>query len=215
MKLISQVIISEDIEGTIATLEAIKTDEIFIKIVKEDRFLVEDAKIAIEKAYVTYDVTTVLILAAKSFDSIVQNKLLKILEEPPPNKIFILIAAQKGAILETIRSRLPLYSSTSNLPSKESPLDMKSLSLAAVYSFVQSLQYTSLSEGKQLLELILVDAMKSECYNLDAKSLSLFSDATRALTFGSPPQFVLSAVLLKLLANKKNKSPKGALSANV
>jgi DNA polymerase-3 subunit delta' len=40
-------------------------------------------------------------------------------------------------------------------------------------------------------------------YNLDEKTLSLFSDCYVALDMGSPPQFVLNTLLLKLLARKK------------
>ncbi|HHO42630.1 MAG TPA: DNA polymerase III subunit delta' [Epsilonproteobacteria bacterium] len=215
MKLISQVIISEDIEGTIASLEALKTTELFIKIVKEDRFLIEDAKIAIEKAHITHEATTVLILAGKSFEMVVQNKLLKILEEPPPNKIFILVAAQKATILDTIKSRLPLYIDQTQSAVKKSPLDMSTLSLATLYQFIQSSLHISQKDAKEALELIILDAMRSGCYDLDEKTLMLFGSATRVLGVGSPPVFVLSTVLLKLLARKKNRHIKGAHNAAV
>ncbi|HHD79267.1 MAG TPA: DNA polymerase III subunit delta', partial [Epsilonproteobacteria bacterium] len=40
-------------------------------------------------------------------------------------------------------------------------------------------------------------------YNIDEKTLTLFSNSYVALDMGSPPQFVLNALLLKLLARKK------------
>ena len=40
-------------------------------------------------------------------------------------------------------------------------------------------------------------------YDLDEKTLTLFSNAYKALDVGSPAQFVLNTVLLKLLARKK------------
>ena len=56
--LTSQVIITNDIEGTITKLEASRTTERFVKIIKEDAFLVEDAKLAIEKAYMASEEKT-------------------------------------------------------------------------------------------------------------------------------------------------------------
>ncbi|UFH60837.1 hypothetical protein [Sulfurovum mangrovi] len=45
--------------------------------------------------------------------------------------------------------------------------------------------------------------MRSEKFNLDEKTLNLFSNAFVALDMGSPPSFVLNTLLLKLLAKKK------------
>ena len=43
MRLVSQVIISSDIDDTVSKLEALQQNERFVKIIKEDTFLVEDA----------------------------------------------------------------------------------------------------------------------------------------------------------------------------
>ena len=56
---------------------------------------------------------------------------------------------------------------------------------------------------KRLIERISKEAMYSGCYDLDDKTLTLFSNSYTALDMGSPPQFVLNALLLKLLARKK------------
>jgi DNA polymerase-3 subunit delta' len=45
--------------------------------------------------------------------------------------------------------------------------------------------------------------MQSGRYDLDEKTLQLFSNAFIALDVGSPPQFVLITLLLKLLAKKR------------
>jgi DNA polymerase-3 subunit delta' len=54
-----------------------------------------------------------------------------------------------------------------------------------------------------LVERIVKEVIASENYNLDDKTLTLFSNSYVALDMGSPPQFVLNALLLKLLARKK------------
>ena len=203
MRLISQVIITSDIEGTIAKLEVSKTTERFVKIVKEDTFLVEDAKLAIEKAYMASEETTVIILAAKIFSPIVQNKLLKVIEEPPPKKEFIILTPSKATILDTIRSRLPITVLSEEREEEVLGLELAQLSLSTVYEFIQTHKRTDAKAMKLLVERISKEAIRSQSYDLDEKTLTLFSNAFLALDVGSPPQFVLNTLLLKLLARKK------------
>jgi DNA polymerase-3 subunit delta' len=203
MRLVSQVIISSNIDDMVIQLEALQQNERFVKIIKEDNFLVEDAKLAIEKAYIASDETTVIILAAKTFSPVVQNKLLKVIEEPPPKKEFILITPSKATILDTIRSRLPITVSSSHTEEEALGLDVAQLSLASVYEFVQTHKRTDAKVMKTLVERISKEAIYSQAYSLDEKTLDLFSNAFIALDVGSPPPFVLNTLLLKLLARKK------------
>jgi len=204
MNLTSQVIISSRIDQTIATLEALQTTERIVKILEEDKaFSVDDAKKAIEKAYMASEETTVIILGAKTFSPIVQNKLLKVIEEPPKNKEFILITQSKATILGTIRSRLPVMVRSEVKEEEELGLDMLQLSLGTVYEFVQTHKRTDAKAMKLIVESISKEAMRSQKYDLDEKTLTLFSNAFVALDMGSPPQFVLNTLLLKLLARKK------------
>ena len=203
MRLVSQVIISSDIDDTVIQLEGLQQNERFVKIIKEDTFLVEDAKLAIEKAHMASEETTVIIIAAKTFSPVVQNKLLKVIEEPPPKKEFILITPSKATILDTIRSRLPITVRSSYREEEELALDVAQLSLAMVYDFVQTHKRTDAKAMKGLVERISKEAIHSEGYNLDEKTLTLFSNAFIALDVGSPPPFVLNTLLLKLLARKK------------
>ena len=203
MRLVSQVIISSDIDDTVIQLEGLQQNERFVKIIKEDTFLVEDAKLAIEKAHMASEETTVIIIAAKTFSPVVQNKLLKVIEEPPPKKEFILITPSKATILDTIRSRLPIMVLSSHTEEDALELDVAQLSLAAVYEFVQTHKRTDAKAMKKLVERISKEAIHSQGYNLDEKTLTLFSNAFIALDVGSPPPFVLNTLLLKLLARKK------------
>jgi DNA polymerase-3 subunit delta' len=203
MRLVSQVIISSDIDDTVIQLEGLQQNERFVKIIKEDTFLVEDAKLAIEKAYMASEETTVIIIAAKTFSPIVQNKLLKVIEEPPAKKEFILITPSKATILDTIRSRLPIMVLSQEKEEERLDLDLSQLSLATVYDFVQTHKRTDAKAMKELVERISKAAIHSQAYNLDEKTLTLFSNTYIALDVGSPPQFVLNTLLLKLLARKK------------
>jgi len=203
MRLVSQVIISSKIDDTVIKLEALQKNERFVKIIKEDNFLVEDAKLAIEKSYMASEETTIIIIAAKSFSPVVQNKLLKVIEEPPPKKEFILITPSKATILDTIRSRLPITVLSHDKEEEKLELDLGQLSLATVYDFVQTHKRTDAKVMKRLVERISKEAIYLQAYNLDTKTLTLISNTFIALDLGSPPQFVLNTLLLKLLARKK------------
>ncbi|MEA2047228.1 MAG: DNA polymerase III subunit delta' [Campylobacterota bacterium] len=229
MRLASQVLITAQIENTILALENLRNHETIVEIVspsiaekiagiqenesrpyrvhrivtEKETFSVTDAKLAIEKAYMASEEVTVIILAAKMFSPLVQNKLLKVIEEPPKNKEFILIAESKSTILDTIKSRLPLSVLSESREEKKLELDLRQLSLATVYDFVQIHKRTDTQTMKHLVEEIAKEAFASQSYTLDEKTLTLFSNAYIVLDVGSPPQFVLNTLLLKLLARKK------------
>ena len=203
----SQVLISQDIESTVEILRSLGNGERFVEISKLDpkdsTFKVEDAQLAIEKAYMASEETTVIILAAKTFSPIVQNKLLKVIEEPPPKKEFILVTASKATILPTIRSRLPIKVLSDEITEHDLGLDVSQLGLGSAYAFIQEHKRTDARMMKQIIERISKAVMLSGKYDLDEKTLTLFSNAFIALDVGSPPQFVLTTLLLKLLARKK------------
>jgi len=203
MTLTSQVILSSNIEESVKKLEALVRDEELIKIIKEDNFLVEDAKFAIEKSYISSKNTKIILLASKSFSPIVQNKLLKVLEEAPKNTVFILLTQNKSSILDTIRSRLPINTEDKTVEKIDLGLDLNNLSLATAYMFIQQHKRSDSKTIKILIEEISKEAIKSQAYNLDKATLSLFSSAYIALDLGSAPNFILTTVLLKLLARKR------------
>ncbi len=225
MRLTSQVIITSKIEKTITELENLRNAEKIIEImpdklieVKEGKvydanvhriigekvsFTIADAKVVIEKAYMASDEITIIILVAPKFSTDVQNKLLKILEEPPKNKEFILLTESKSAILPTIKSRLPVIVLSEEKEEEVLGLELGQLSLFTVYEFIQTHKRTDAKAMKHLVERISKEAIRSQSYDLDEKTLTLFSNAFLALDVGSPPQFVLNTLLLKLLARKK------------
>ena len=228
MELTSQVIITAQIEKTIIALEALRKDETLIEFIspsmhkvltpeegiaipvgvqrvvtEKETFRVEDAKVVLDKAYLASEEKNILILAADAFTAVIQNRLLKVIEEPPKNKIFILITANKSTVLDTIKSRLPIKVLSEKIEEVDLGLDLKQLSLATVYEFTQSHKRTDSKTMKNLVERIAKEAVQSGLYDLDEKTLTLFSNAYKALDVGSPAQFVLNTVLLKLLARKK------------
>ena len=209
MRLASGVIITHQAENILSELEALRTTETFTIIRSLDakeqpkEFLVEHAQEAIAKAYIASESLDYIILMAPRFSDIAQNRLLKIIEEPPRNKAFILITASKSSLLPTIQSRLPVTVLNDAVSEETFALDVANLNLAKVYEFVQENSRISAVECKALVEKISLAAMKSGKYNLDDSTLKVFSDSIKALEVGSPTTFILNTLLLKLLAKKK------------
>ena len=86
------ILISTEIESEFERLrEELKPNRIvgFIR----EKFLLEDAKAVIAEAYISESETKYLILGAHEFNTVSQNSLLKILEEPPRNIEIIIIFA--------------------------------------------------------------------------------------------------------------------------
>jgi DNA polymerase-3 subunit delta' len=205
MRLASGIIITKNPDEVLNSLEALRKDELFTIIRSVDdkgepkEFQVAHTKETIAKAFVTSDVLNYIILIAPSFSEIVQNRLLKILEEPPKNKAFIIITESKSAILETIKSRMPIKVLRDSKPQEAFSFDIENLNLAKVYEFSQKNSRVSSIQCKKIVERISTLAIKSDKYNLDEASLELFSNSIKALDMGSPALFVLNTVLLKLL----------------
>jgi len=226
MILNSQIIITSQIENTILELENLRDTEHIVEIIspaiasrlqdaepcdyrvqrvisEKETFRVEDAKVVIEKAYMASKENTIIILAAETFSPLIQNKLLKVIEEPPKNKNFILITERKSTILDTIKSRLPLTVISHEREEIVLNLNIENLSLEDVYIFTQQHKRTNAKSMKSIIESISKKVMMSQKYELDSTILTLFSNAFLALDVGSPPQFILNTLLLKLLARKR------------
>jgi len=209
LSLSSGVIVTKHSDKVLSALNSMRRDEIFTIIKNEDEkgnikeFLVEQAKETISKAYISSDTLNYIILISPSFSDVVQNRLLKIIEEPPKNKAFIIITESKSAILDTIKSRMPITVLKEEQSQELFELDINNLNLAKVYDFIQKNSRISAKECQKKVETISTIAMKSQRYNLDEDTLKVFSNSVKALDMGSPTSFILNTVLLKLLAKKR------------
>jgi len=205
---ISQVFITQNYENVIESLKnAAPSSSLFELFIKDgENFKVEDANEVIAKAYLASEYKVFLVLYADNFSEVVQNRLLKIIEEPPKNKEFILITPSKSALLPTIKSRLPVVSIKDNLEQIELNLNFSNLTLNDVYNFIQEHKNLKPKEAIEYLEAIVTNAIKSKNFNLDASCFDSFKNARVALNLGSPADFVLTSTLLKLLAKKQKKA---------
>jgi len=125
---------------------------------KGPKFLVADAASVIEQVYIKPMIATQKVFVLLNFNQAneqSQNKLLKILEEPPEHVVFLLAASNESGVLLTVRSRLSktsvasfapnvlknaLQAYTSNLPLIEDALFASNHNLGFAIEFVQSVQ---------------------------------------------------------------------------
>lgn len=172
-------------------------------VIEADEFLVEHAVLATQKAYLTGERERVIVLIARRFTPIAQNKLLKILEEPPKGSHFVLMTPGKSGLLPTIRSRLPIENRLEEGGRESSGLDPARLDLATLYDFLQSHRRIDAKRARTIVESLALEATRSGLFRLDEELLEAFAQSYRLLDMGSPAHFVLSRLGLKLMNRKR------------
>lgn len=201
----SSILIVNDIETTVNELISkypLHSTRI-IKNEEKEEFLTAQAVQAIKEAYIASNETKYIFLCGSTFRKEAQNSLLKVLEEPPRNVVFIIITNSKTSLLPTIYSRLPYKYLKTSILKDESALNLNKLDLKDIYNFLKENQKISKNEAKQIVESILLK-VNSQKIKLSAKELDFFSKSIKLLELNSRPINILTTLLLSL-ANQKNK----------
>ena len=201
----STILIVNDVDSTLAELlpnYPIHSTRI-IKNEEKEEFLLVQATQAIKEAYIATSEKKYIFLCGSTFRKEAQNSLLKILEEPPKNVVFIIITNSKSSLLPTIYSRLPYKYLKKSILRNESILDINKLDLKDIYNFLKENQKISKQEGKDIVESILIK-VNNQRIKLSHKELDFFSKSIKLLELNSRPINVLTTLLLSL-ANQKNK----------
>lgn len=202
----STLFIVNDIEQHVQTLA--KTLPLHsVRIIQNEQddkndFLLSHAQKTIKEAYISTNETKYIFLCADTFRVEAQNSLLKALEEPPLNIIFIIVTTSKNSILPTILSRLQvryLKTKKSIIPTQ---LDIQRLELKDVYTFLKQNQRISKQEAKEVIESILFRIHK-ENIPISQKQLDSFSKAMKLLELNSRPINVITTILLNVLNTNK------------
>lgn len=170
----------------------------------KEEFLIAQANETIKEAFIATSEKKYLFLCGSTFRKEAQNALLKILEEPPRNIVFILITNSKTSLLPTIYSRLPYKYLKKSEQKIESSLDLNRLDLKDIYTFLQENQKISKQEAKDIVESLLLKA-NNQKIKLSQKKLDFFSKAIKLLELNSKPINVLTTLLL-YLSNQKNQN---------
>lgn len=191
----SHILISSDIEHEVEKLkESLKPNRV-VEFVQE-KFLIEHAKAVVAEAYISESQTKYIILAALEFNSVSQNSLLKVLEEPPRNIEFIIISPTKSNLLPTVRSRLPIRKGQTSHKANECELNLAKLDYNAVFSFLKTNARITKNEAKAIVEALYHRATVTDMLILSQKQLDNFDKAYRLLELNSRPQSILALILM-------------------
>ena len=168
----------------------------------EDDFKVEHAKAVMAEAYIAEEHIKYLVLAAKSFNSISQNALLKLLEEPPRNIELIIITESKSTLLPTVRSRLKIVQEKRMALHKELDLKLRDLDLSLLFAFVKAHDRLSKHEAKSLIESLYHRATVIDRLALSERQIEIFERSYRLIELNSRLQTVLVTLLMTFLRQK-------------
>lgn len=210
MSNIGEIIISNDFVLEVENLKAqIPNTRIFPfapEEFKKGEFKIKHAREAIDESCIAESVLKTIILAADKFNIEAQNALLKVLEEPPNNVKFILIAKYKSAILPTILSRLLLTNkrTKSDIPSFD--LDINHLTLEGIMDFLENLGFQMKREEIRLKLTSLLFAVREANLMLSFRELDCFSKAMIEIESYEQPRFIFLKLLLMLLEHKRYKA---------
>lgn len=173
------------------------------KLFLRDDFLLEDAKSVAKEAYIAEKETKLLILGAKTYNIYAQNSLLKILEEPPRNIIFILVCETKNVFLPTIRSRLLSQQLDFSDDKIDANLDLSRLDLKVIYDFVQNNSKITKNELKSLMQAVVTDAIVKYCISFTTKEMEHFEKLFQLSEMNARPNNILVSLLLTIYLKKK------------
>ena len=192
-------IITNDIEKELADIQShiLANDLRIIKPNEKSEFLLEQSKLAIKEAYISSKNTKYICIYGESFRIEAQNSLLKTLEEPPKNIIFIIISTSKSAILPTIISRVNLLYKKKDSIKKEINLDLKNLSLKQMYNFLDENKNISKLELKEIIYALLYQISKQNI-KLDKKLLDIFDKSIKLAELNSKPINILTNLLYSI-----------------
>jgi DNA polymerase-3 subunit delta' len=131
-----------------------------------------------------------------------QNSLLKVLEEPPKNIVFIIITLSKSSILPTIFSRISCQFLKKKENINEFMYNLNNLDLKDVYELTKNNMRITKNEAREIIQSILNKAYKQNI-NLSPAQLDSFSMSLKLLHLNSRPINILTFVLLNFISNNK------------
>ena len=134
----------------------------------------------------------------KNYNIYAQNSLLKILEEPPRNIVFIIVCESKSVLLPTIRSRLLIKELRSDEQKVELDLDLERLTPREIYDFVQKNSRIKKNELKVLVQTIVTEAIIKAKMDFTTKELDYFQELLYLSDLNSRATNILISLLLSI-----------------
>ncbi len=198
----SKIIICKDLEYAKEKILQILENRNY-RLFFEEEFKVDNVKEVIREAYIAEDETKYIILIAKNYNIYAQNALLKILEEPPKNIIFILAAPSKTIFLPTIRSRMTIQKWNIKKEKKSLDIDLNRLSLKDIFLFLKENRFLKKEESKEIIEAMLSEALLKYDITLNEKEMERFQKALELTNLNTRSLNVFTNLFLTLLLREK------------
>ncbi len=203
----SKIVVCEDLEfGRVEVVRGI--DSKLKKIYFRDELKVEDARDITHEAYITEETNKYIIISAKSFNQYAQNSLLKLLEEPPRNIVFILIVRNKSVLLPTIRSRLAIESIKVKKRSVELGIDLQMMDMRDVFAFLKEHKFEKKDDLKILVQEIVSQSILKLGLDFSESEYEMIDKLLVLSELNSRAQNILSYLLLLVYRKKNDKALK-------
>lgn len=180
----NRIIITNDFQKEIQRLR-------FEELIERDELRVEDVEEIKKIAYIAEKHKKTVLIAAKKYNIYAQNALLKILEESPKNVEFILLAASKYLLLDTVLSRLAIEKRV--YKHQKTDINMDKITNELILELLQ----------KELTKDEVLDILKELLKkNLKEEQLKAINDAVLMIEMNIDLKAVLSFVMLGLKVAK-------------
>ncbi|HDZ5094971.1 TPA: DNA polymerase III subunit delta' [Campylobacter jejuni] len=197
---ISKIIISEDFSGIKEEMInnfGIKKLRFFMP---QNEFLLDDARAVEKESYIAETEEKIIVLMADSYRIEAQNFLLKLLEEPPKNIKFLIVAPSKNLLLPTIKSRLICEKRKVEKEVKKLDLDLKKMDLKVLFDFLQKNENLDKNELMEQIALLAKECVKYKDFN--AEELELFYESYELAKLNSKSGVLLATLLLNYHTKK-------------
>lgn len=197
----SYILITSDIESEVERLK-VELHGSRVVTFMEDEFKIENAKAVVAEAYISEANTKYIILASKNFNTVSQNSLLKVLEEPPRNIEFIIVSQTKSNLLPTVRSRLPILQGKKTHREFSININLAKMDYKEVFEFLKENARVTKSRAQELVEELYYRATVIDMLVLTSVQLENFDRAYRLLELNSRPMSVLAMILMSFAREK-------------
>jgi DNA polymerase-3 subunit delta' len=156
----------------------------------------------IKESYTSTEQKKYIFICGKRFGIEAQNALLKVLEEPPNNIIFIIVTNSKSVLLPTIHSRLPLIEDSKIEELEKIDFNYHKFDLAFLQNYIKNNRYLSKEDAANYIQSLFLNLSNMEI-KLNEYQLEKFSKALKMLDLHVRPINIVSSILLMLLNSKK------------
>lgn len=198
----SHIIICDNVEERSTLLQQELQPNRVVSFVRDD-FKIDDSKAVTAEAYIAEEEVKYLVLAAKTFNVISQNALLKLLEEPPRNIELIIITESKSTLLPTVRSRLRIVKEQTSVLHKDLDIKLSNLNLSTLFDFVKAHDRLAKHEAKALIESLYRRATVVDGLALSARQIDIFERSYRLIELNGRLQTILVTLLMTFLPKVK------------